>query len=42
MISLQEILKTQTEAVLEEAGNRKMLTKQFDKERSASYLSVEN
>ena len=34
MVSLQEILKTQTETVLEEAENQKMLTKKYDKARS--------
>ena len=40
MVSLQEILKTQTEAVLEEAENQNMSTKKYDKARSA-YFCVE-
>ena len=37
MVSLQEILKTQTETVLEEAENQKMLTKKYDKARSVYF-----
>ena len=38
MVSLQEILKTQTETVLEEAEKREMSGEKYDKARSAYYL----
>ena len=38
MVSLQEILKTQTETVLEEAEKREMSGEKYDKANSAYYL----
>ena len=37
MVSLQEILKTQTETVLEEAEKQKMSTSKYDKARSVYF-----
>ena len=42
MVSLQEILKTQTETVREEVENRKMSRKKYDKARSAYYYYLQN
>ena len=38
MVSLQEILKTQTETVLEEAEKREMSGEKYDKANNAYYL----